>query len=146
MAKETFTAQVNLEEGLTVNAESRGHEVVMDESEEMGGKNKGMNPIELALCSLGGCLAIAASAFAKSAGVELNDFSVDLEGDVDLDGFLKGAEGVDPGFEDVRFTLNIDSDSPKENIEKLIELIENRCPISDSLQRSINVDFNYEIN
>ncbi len=144
MSEETFTATVNLEDGLTVSAESRGHKIVMDEPEELGGTDEGMNPVELALCSLGGCLSICASMFAESCGVELNDFSVELEGDVDLRGF-KGADDVDPGFQDVRFTLNINSDSPQENIAELVKVIENRCPVSDSLKRNITVNGDYEI-
>ncbi|ADL12183.1 OsmC family protein [Acetohalobium arabaticum] len=144
MSEETFTATVNLLEGVTVEAESRGHKIIMDEPEKMGGTDEGMNPVELTLCSLGGCLSICASMFAKSCDVELNDFSVELEGDIDLSGF-KGADNVDPGFQDVRFTLYIDSDSPEENIKELVELIENRCPVSDSLQRNITIAGDYEI-
>lgn len=65
-----------------------------------GETNKGMNPIELSLYSLGG--------------------------------FLKGTDGVNPGFEDISFVLNFDSDSPKEKIAELVELIESRCLVSDS--------------
>lgn len=36
MSKETLTAKINLKEGLTVSAKSRGHEIIMDESKEMG--------------------------------------------------------------------------------------------------------------
>ena len=144
MAEETFKSKVTLKEGLTVEAESRGHKIIMDEPEAMGGTDKGMNPVELTLTALGGCLSICAGMFAESCGVELNDFSVDLEGDLDLKGF-KGAKGVDPGFQEVRFTLNIDSDSPEENIEELVEVIESRCPVSDSLKRNIEVNLDYKV-
>ncbi|MFW6230158.1 MAG: OsmC family protein [Halanaerobium sp.] len=143
MAAETFKSKVTLKEGLKVEAEARGHKIIMDEPEELGGTDQGMNPVELTLTALGGCLSICAGMFAESCGVELNDFSVDLEGDLDLRGF-KGADNVDPGFQEVRFTINIDSDSPAENIEKLVELIESRCPVSDSLKRNININFDYK--
>src|SRR6056297_3103097 len=143
MAEETFKSKVTLKEGLTVEAESRGHKVIMDEPEKMGGTDHGMNPVELTLTALGGCLSICASMFAESCDVDLNDFSINLEGDLDLRGF-KGVDGIDPGFQEVRFTINIDSDSPKENIEKLVELIESRCPVSDTLKRNIEINFDYK--
>ena len=143
MAEEIFKSTVRLKEGLTVEAETRGHKIIMDEPQEMGGTDEGMNPVELTLSALGGCLSICASMFAESCDVELNDFSVDLEGDLDLRGF-KGVDGVDPGFQEIRFTINIDSDSPKENIEKLVEVIESRCPVSDSLKRNIEINFDYK--
>lgn len=143
MAEETFKSKVTLKEGLTVEAETRGHKIIMDEPEEMGGTDQGMNPVEMTLTALGGCLSICASMFAESCDVELDGFSIDLEGDLDLNGF-KGADGVDPGFQEVRFTINIESDSPEENIEQLVELIESRCPVSDSLKRNIDVNFDYK--
>lgn len=143
MAEETFKSTVRLKDGLTVEAETRGHKIIMDEPQEMGGTDEGMNPVELTLSALGGCLSICASMFAESCDVELNDFSIDLEGDLDLRGF-KGVDGIDPGFQEVRFTINIDSDSPKENIEKLVEVIESRCPVSDSLKRNIDINFDYK--
>ncbi|MFO7818807.1 MAG: OsmC family protein [Halanaerobacter sp.] len=144
MSEETFQVTTTLKDGLTVEAESRGHKVLIDEPKELGGTDEGMNPLEMVLSSFGGCLSICASMFAKDCGVELNDFSVDLEGDLDLRGF-KGADDVDAGFQDVRFTINIDSDSPQENIEELVEMIEARCPVSDSLKRNITVNGDYEI-
>jgi len=143
MAEETFKSKVTLKDGLTVEAETRGHKITLDEPKEMGGTDKGMNPVELTLSALGGCLSICASMFAESFDVELNNFSVELEGDLDLRGF-KGVDEVDPGFQEVRFIINIDSDSPEENIKQLVEAIENRCPVSDSLKRNIDINFDYK--
>jgi len=110
----------------------------------MGGTDRGMNPVELVLCSLGGCLFICARMLAEDCGVELNDLFIELEGDVDLSGCMEGAKDVEPGFEEVRFTININSNSPEDNIRDLVELMEIRCPVSDSLQRNIKVNGNYK--
>lgn len=136
---ETFKVRADLKEGLQVEANCRGHKVTMDEPAELGGTDTGMNPVELLLASLGGCLSICASMFSENHGVELKDFYVELEGDLDFRGF-KGKVDVDPGFQDVRFTIHIESDSPREKIEKLVESIEERCPVSDSLKRQIKVN------
>ncbi len=144
MSNKTFSATVNLENGLTVRAKARDHEIVMDEPEGLGGKDKGMTPVELALCCLGGCLSICARIFAKSCEVEMVNLSIDLEGDIDLRG-IKGAKGVAPGFQEIRFILNIESNSPEENIQNLIKLIKARCPISDSLKSNITVKGDYKI-
>jgi uncharacterized OsmC-like protein len=52
--------------GLTVENEARNFKIIMDEPKDMGGTNKGMNPIEAVLCALGSCQVIVAAAFAKS--------------------------------------------------------------------------------
>jgi len=135
MANEVFKSTVSWSgKGLQVEAEARGFKVTMDEPKKLGGTNTGMNPVEMLLVSLGGCVAICAAAFAKSCQIELKDCSVDLEGDLDPAGFL----GLDPeakrGFSEIRCKLNIDSESPQENIDNLKALIADRCPVSDTLK------------
>ena len=66
----------------------------MDEPKELGGSDTGMNPVEMLLCALGSCQAIVAKSFATAHGIDLHDFLVVLEGDLDPDGFLKGKPGV----------------------------------------------------
>ncbi|MBE6829194.1 MAG: OsmC family peroxiredoxin, partial [Ruminococcaceae bacterium] len=42
-------------EGLKVETNARGFKIVLDEPEDLGGTNTGMNPVEAILCSLGAC-------------------------------------------------------------------------------------------
>ncbi len=63
-------------------------QVEVDEPKALGGTDRAMNPVELLLCALGGCMSICAAAFAGACGVDLQGFSVEVEGDLDPDGFL----------------------------------------------------------
>ena len=118
MAVETFKAVSSKGDGgLSVVNESRGFKVIMDEPKSLGGTNQGMNPVEGLLVSLGSCLVIVGAAFAKSHGIDLQDIRVETEGDLDPAGFLHGKEGVRPGFQEVRFTVHIKSNSPEEKLE-----------------------------
>ncbi len=121
-------------EGVYCEGESRGFKVALDEPKELGGTDKAMNPVELLLNSLGGCMAICAAAFAKKCKVNLQDCSVEIVGDIDLDGFMGLNPNVRNGYSEIRYKLNIVSDSPQENIEKLIQVIEEKCPVSDTLK------------
>jgi len=58
---------------------------------------------------------------------------VELEGDLDTAGFLGKDANVRKGFQEIRYKIHIDSPSPQENIDKLATLIEERCPVSDTL-------------
>jgi len=120
--------------GLSVKGGTRGFDVTMDEPKELGGTNTGMNPVEMLLSSLGGCITICAAAFAGKCKVDLKGVSVDLEGDLDPAGFLGLVPNTKKGFQQIRFKLNIDSPSPQANIDKLIALIDERCPVSDTLK------------
>lgn len=120
--------------GLLCQGESRGFKVYMDEPEFLGGTDKAMNPVELLLCCLGGCISISAAAFAPSCRVDLQAVSVELEGDLDPDGFTGKNPAVRKGFQQIRFRLNITSPSPQGNIDRLVKLIEERCPVADTLK------------
>ncbi len=85
------------------------------------------------LCALGGCMSIVASSFAPKFNVDLKGFSVELEGDIDPDGFTGKNPNVRKGFSEIRYKMHIVSDSPKENIDRLYKFIETHCPVKDTL-------------
>lgn len=139
MAIETFKATTRQRAGLAVESEVRGFKFVMDEPRSLGGTNTGMNPVEALLCALGSCQCIVASAFAEAQGVDLQDFWVELEGDLDPDGFLRGKPGVRNGFQQVRFVMHMKSSSPREKLEAFQRFIEARCPVGDSLLNGVQL-------
>jgi uncharacterized OsmC-like protein len=98
----TFKATAKkLPEGLQVETQSRGFKVLMDEPKDLGGTDASLNPVEDVLCALGACQAICAAAFARAQGIKLDDFFVELEGDLDPDGF-QGKAPVRNGFQEIR--------------------------------------------
>lgn len=80
-------ATATLKENVRVEVEARGHRLIIDEPEALGGTDQGMNPVELLLSALGACQAIVARTYAKKFGIDLKSFRVDLEGELDIDGF-----------------------------------------------------------
>ena len=140
MAVETFKAVSRKGDGgLSVVSETRGFKITMDEPESLGGSNTCMNPVEGVLVSLGSCLVIVGAAFAKSHGINLQDIRVETEGDLDPAGFLQGKEGVRPGYQEVRFTVHIKSDSPEDKLREFQAFMESRCPVSDTLGKGTRV-------
>ncbi|QGU94306.1 OsmC family peroxiredoxin [Clostridium bovifaecis] len=135
----TFKAVARKKEGLAVETEARGFKITLDEPEELGGTNTGMNPVEVLLCGLGACQTIVASAFAGEFGIDLQDFWVELEGDLDTDGFL-GLADVRPGYSHVRFNMHVKSDASEEKIKEFVEFIEKRCPVGDSLGQGVKLE------
>ena len=121
---------------LQAKAESRGFTITFDEPVESGGGNTGMNPVEGLLCALGGCQTIATMIFAQMKGVELSGVSVDVEGDLDPDGFMGKAPDVRNGQQEVRVTLRL-SGSDKEQLRELAALAEERCPVGDCLKNPV---------
>ncbi|TGL86228.1 OsmC family peroxiredoxin [Leptospira congkakensis] len=132
MANTLFEAKASWAGGLKLNLESRQHKWVIDEPEFLGGTDLGANPVEHLLGGLAACVGVLVSVFAPAHKVELKDYQVFAEGDLDLDGF-QGLSDVRPGFSEIRYRVNIESDSPKSNIDALLAHIHKVCPVKDSL-------------
>lgn len=138
MSLTTFKAVSELKEGMKVECSARNHKVIFDEPEALGGSDKGMNPVEATLCALGACQAIVARCFAKAKGVDIQEYRVELEGDLDTDGF-QGLSDVRPGVQNIRAKVYIKSDSPEDKLKEFVEFVENTCPVADTIKNSANM-------
>lgn len=138
MSAQQFQAIAHLQEGVKVTVKARQFALTIDEPEELGGTDQGMNPVEALLGSLGACQAIVARVYAEKFRVQLDDFRVEVEGDIDLDGFF-GISDVRPGYSEIRYRFHIASPSPRENIDRLISHLQNHCPIGDSLANPVKM-------
>ena len=105
-----------------------------DEPAGLGGTDTGMNPVEAVLCAL--APVSVARCFAKAHGVDLKDFRVELEGDLDPDGFMGKNKDAKVGFSEIRSKIFIESNSPKEKIEEFVKFIDRTCPVADTLTNS----------
>ncbi|TMN21661.1 OsmC family protein [Lentibacillus cibarius] len=141
MAKTSFNVTANLHDGMQVKAKSRGFEVAIDEPKQLGGTDTGMNPVELILAGLGACQAITARTYANQFNIKLDDFWVELEGILDIDGMMHKAD-VRPGYSDISYNIHIQTDAPKDKVEEFIAFIEKTCPVGDTLANPVNVKLN----
>lgn len=141
MANSTFRAEARLQQGVRVSVNSREFSFTLDEPEDLGGSNQGMAPVEALLGTLGACQAIVARIYADQFNVVLDDFRVELSGELDFDG-LFGKAPVRPGFSAIRYDFHISSPSPKVRIYALIEHLLEHCPIGDSLAKPVPLQLN----
>ncbi|MBN2689163.1 MAG: OsmC family protein [Gammaproteobacteria bacterium] len=128
----TFKSSTLMQDGFSVKCESRGHTIVLDEARNLGGSDSGMNPIEAALSALGACQVIVAKLYAKNKGIDLLDFKIELEGDIDTDAFNDDQRS--PYIEEIRTKVFIKSSSPEEEVRKFVNFVENNCPVANILK------------
>ncbi|NGP44502.1 OsmC family protein [Bacillaceae bacterium SIJ1] len=141
MAKTVFKTTAHLQDGVQVKVKSRNFEITVDEPKNLGGTDTGMNPVELVLGALGACQAIVARIYAKKFQIEFSDFWIELEGDLDPDGFLLKAD-VRKGYTDIRYNIHIKTDAPKEKVEEFVAFIEQTCPVGDTLAQPVQLKVN----
>lgn len=135
----TFTSKVKkLKDGMQVDTEANGFKILFDEPEKMGGTNQGINPMSALLSVLGACQAIVASMYAKKFNIEFSDFSLEIEGDMDMAGVM-GKADVRSGFQEIRFRMHFTSENSQEELEEFAKFIEKTCPISDSLANGVKL-------
>jgi len=58
-----------------------GHRIIMDASEEVGGENRGVRPMELVLLSLGGCTGMDVVSILRKMRVTYTSFEIELDAD-----------------------------------------------------------------
>lgn len=145
MAKQVFKANAHLQEKVLVETTARQHRVLVDEPEALGGDDTAMNPVELLLSALGACQSIVARTYADDFGIDLKDFRVELEGDLDTDGFLNKTDAR-PGYSDIRSTYNIDTDAPEEKVIEFLQFLEKHCPVGDTIENAVRFSSSYKIN
>ena len=126
------------ETGLQVLTTARNFSITIDEPKVLGGTDTGMNPVEALLCSLGACQTIVAASFAEMENFKFEEVYIELEGDLDPDGFM-GLADVRNGYQEIRFTIHFKTDEPQEKCEAFADFIEARCPVGDTLANGVKL-------
>jgi uncharacterized OsmC-like protein len=111
-----------------------------DEPEQILGKRAAPNAVELLLAALGSCLSVGYAANAAAMGIELDDLRFELEGDVDLRGFLGISEDVRAGYNTVTCTAYVDADASAEELAELRERVEATSPLLDNITNAVPLE------
>lgn len=115
-----------------VECTARNKSFILDEPEELGGSNGGMNPGEALLSALGGCKYIVAKMFCEKLKINLQEIRIEMEAEIDPDG-LNGKNNIKIGFSKITTKYYIKANNSKEEIENFIEYIEDHCPMKDTI-------------
>ena len=126
----------DITEGMRCETTARGHTVAADEPRSFGGTNSAQSPVELLLTSLATCQAVTYRLWAAELGVALESVAVEVEGALDLRGFLGLAE-VPAGYESVSIRVTLDGPEPAERYRELAEAVDRHCPVFDVLARPV---------
>lgn len=111
-----------------------------DEPEQILGERAGPNAVELLLGALGSCLSVGYAANAAAMGIELDDLRFEMEGDVDLRGFLGISEDVRPGYESMTCTAYVESDASEDELAALRERVESTSPLVDAITNEVPLE------
>jgi len=141
MPLKNVVVEARITDGFTIETKARNHTLYIDQPEEGGGKDKGPTPLEYLFFSLAGCIATIGKIMAKQRGIDMRGIDVKVEGNLDIDVLMGKSKDGRAGFRDVKVIAKIDADMTKEEKEKFLEEIDERCPISDNIINTTPVAF-----
>lgn len=146
-AKVVFRASTQLGEGMHCTGTVRDFPAMsIDEPADLGGSDRGPNPVELVLVALGTCQEIVYRAYASVLGIELESVTCNLRGYLDLRGLFGMDEAIPAGFQKIIFDTEIRSNASREDLQKLAQIVEAHCPVLNTLQTPVEVAGNVVIN
>lgn len=123
---------------------SEPFELDADEPPVLLGKNRGPNAVEAVLHALASCLAVGFVYNAAAKGIEVESLDFDIEGDIDLHGFLGLSDEIRPGYENIEVTYRVQCDAPREKVEELCEYVQETSPVLDVISNSVPVTITLE--
>jgi uncharacterized OsmC-like protein len=110
-----------------------------DEPTVLLGRDLAPNPAEYLLTALAACVTSALVYHAAARGIKIDGIESQIEGDVDVRGFLGLDENVRRGFQNIRMTLAIHANVTDEQLEELAGLGTGFSPVFDSVSNGVPI-------
>ena len=122
-------------------AHKQQYELHADEPPILAGNDEGANPVEHLLNALAACVTTSMVAHAAVRGIHIEALESELEGDIDLRGFLGLANDVPKGFTEIRVKFRVKADV--DNMERLKRLTL-YSPVFNTITQGANVEIQVE--
>jgi uncharacterized OsmC-like protein len=110
-----------------------------DEPPVLLGNNLGPNAVESVLQALASCLTVGFTYNAAAQGINVKNLEFDLEGELDLHGFLGLSDKIRPGYEGIRLTYKVDCDATPEKVAELWAYVQKTSPVLDIVRNPVPV-------
>ena len=103
------------------------------------GKDHAPTPAELLLNALGACLMSGLANIAAARGIDLDEVTATVEGDIDLRGILGLDDGVRNGYEGIRVVFHVKGDAEAERLAGVVEQSRRRSAVYDVVTTGVPV-------
>ncbi len=118
---------------------SKSFVIHADEPIVLLGGDTAPNPAEYLLTALAACVTSSLVYHAAARGIKIEEVNSEVEGDVDVRGFLGLDPSVRNGFQNIRMTIAIHADVTDEQLEELASLGTGFSPVFDSVTNGVPV-------
>jgi uncharacterized OsmC-like protein len=112
-----------------------------DEPDVLGGEDKGANPVEHLLNALAACLTNSLVCHAAARGIEIEELECEVQGEIDLNGFLGLSDGVRNGYQNISVSFKVKTDDA--STEELLNFAK-FSPVFDTVTNGTPVNVKIE--
>lgn len=138
--KKIIHAHLPKDEQYTTTLTAGTHELLSDEPTSVnGGKDKGPDPYDYLLMSLGSCTLMTIKMYAKRKGWELDDVYMELRHNKRHDEDCENCENVQSKIDVIEKEVIIGGDFSDEQLDKMLD-ISKKCPVHRTLIGDINIE------
>ncbi len=116
-----------------------------DEPTILLGEDNAANATEAVLHALASCLNASFVYQAAARGITVEHLELELEGKLDIRGFLGIDESVRNGYQNVHATFRVIADASDEQIRELCEMAQRRSPVFDIVSHGVPVSVGVEV-
>jgi len=135
LGKSTGVSKATIKNGLTCEIQEGNWKFLADMPAQVGGNAQGPTPGVYGRAALGSCLAIGYMMAAAKKNIPINMLEVEVQADYD-DGALFGTSDVFPGYSQVKYIINIESDAPEEDVLNMLNEADQHSPYLDVFSRA----------
>ena len=114
------------------------HELISDEPANIGGTDKGPDPYDYLLMSLGSCTVITVRMYAERKGWEIEDIYMELRHSKDYADDCKDCDDPKAKIDVIEKELIIKGDLTDEQLNRLLE-ISKKCPVHKTIQGDLEL-------
>ena len=139
LGKGTGVSKISITNGLTCEIQEGEWKFKADMPEPAGGANSAPTPGVYGRAALGSCLAIGYMMKAAEMNISIEKLEVEVQADYD-DGALFGTaeKNIPPGYLEIRYSVNIESDDPPEKITEMLNNADAHSPYLDVFSHAQN--------
>jgi putative redox protein len=126
-------------EGLDQEVFVGSHRMLADEPAESGGSDRGPDPYDLLLASLGTCTSMTLTMYAQREGLPLQGVTTHLQHSSVYAEDCAECEGEEAKIDRIELNIELDGPLSDEQRSQLLEIAE-RCPVHQSLTSEILIE------
>lgn len=117
----------------------RDFNFIIDEPTQLLGVNSAPNPAEYMLGGLAGCMAVTFMAGATAMNIEIDQLQLEIDGELDLKGFLGIDTEVNSGFPELKFIFHVKGNGTEEQYQKLMARVTKHSPNFNTIQNEVKM-------